>query len=294
MQTVKSLGLVLIAAALIAGCSGGSRKANPSGTLETTEVDLASVLNGRILQVRPQLGDRVKTGDTVIVLDTDVLRLQRAQNATNRESNAAQKLVAEDALRQARQNLSLAQTTLQRTKALFTQGSATQQQVDEAQTKANVASDGVASAQHQIDLLSAQLSALDALLQVNDRQIKDGVIVAPLTGTVIMRNAEPGEVASPGSVLLRIADTDTLELRVYLGEADLAKVKLGQSLPVLVDALKGQTLNGIVDWISSESEFTPKNVQTREARTQLVYAVKVAIPNPNGVLHIGMPAEVKL
>ncbi|HEY3296790.1 MAG TPA: efflux RND transporter periplasmic adaptor subunit [bacterium] len=288
------IAFVLLVAALVAGCGGGSRGTNPSGTLETTEVDLASVLSGRVLQVRPRLGDHVKSGDTLVVLDTDLLHLQREQNSTNRQSNEAQQLVGTDALRQAKRNLDLAESTLTRIKALFAQGSATQQQVDEAQTKRDVAADAVSSAQHQIDLLRSQRNALDDLIALNDRQIKDGVIVSPLGGTVILRNSEPGEIASPGSVLLRVANLDTLELRVYLAETDLAKVKIGQQLPVLVDALKGQTLNGTVTWISSEAEFTPKNAQTRQARTQLVYAIKLSVPNPSGNLHIGMPAEVKL
>lgn len=294
MYILKRVGLTVFITALITGCSGGSHGSNPSGTLETTEVDLASVISGRILQVRPHLGDRVRAGDTLVVLDTDLLRLQREQNSTNRRSNEAQQLVAQDALRQAKRNLDLSESTRLRTKALFTQGSATQQQVDETQTRRDVAADAVSSAQHQIDLLQSQRNALDDLLALNDRQIKDGTIASPLNGTVILRNAEPGEVAAPGSVLLRLADIDTLELRVYVGEQDLAKVRIGQKMPVLMDALKGEALTGTVTWISSEAEFTPKNAQTRQARTQLVYAVKLSVPNPNGILHIGMPAEVKL
>jgi HlyD family secretion protein len=294
MHIARRTAFVLLAAALIAGCGNGNRGDNPSGTLESTEVDLASLIPARILQVRPQLGDHVKRGDTVIVLDTELLQRQRAQNAASRESNAAQQKVAEDALRQARANLDLAETSLQRTKGLFAQGSATQQQLDEAQTKRDVAADGVQAARHQIDLLQSQLVGLDDLLKVNDQQISEGIITSPLNGTVILRNAEPGEVASVGAVQLRVSDLDTLELRVYLGEQDLAKVKIGQQFPVLVDALKGQQLTGTVTWISSEAEFTPKNAQTRQARTQLVYAIKLAVPNPTGNLHIGMPAEVKL
>jgi HlyD family secretion protein len=285
--------VVVLLMLLIAGC-GRSRMANPSGTLEATEVDLASVLSGRILQVRPQLGDRVATGDTLVVLDTDLLRLQRAQNAANRNSINAQQRAAQDALTQAQRNLDLAQTTLKRTQKLLAQGSVSQQQDDEQKSRVAVLMAQVSQARNQCDVLAAEDAKLDALLALNDRQLKDGEIVAPSKGTVILRNAEPGEMASPGAVLLRLADLDTLELRVYLGEDDLAKVKIGQDLSVLPDALKGQSLSGKVTWVSSEAEFTPKNAQTRQARTQLVYAVKLSVPNPNGILHIGMPAEVRL
>jgi HlyD family secretion protein len=293
MKLILTSALFLLSLLLLTGC-GNSKLVNPSGTLESTEVDLASTLAGRILQVRPQLGDRVAAGDTLIVLDTDLLRLQRAQNAANRSSIDAQQRTAEDALHQTQKNLELAQSTLARVEALLKQGSATPQQADEQRTKVEVLTAQASQARHQLDVRAAEEGKLDALLALNDRQLRDGTIIAPSKGTVIMRSAEPGEIATPSSILMRLADLDTLELRVYLGEEDLARVKIGQELPVLVDALKGQTLTGKVTWVSAEAEFTPKNAQTRQARTQLVYAIKLSVPNGSGVLHIGMPAEVRL
>lgn len=293
MRLTTPIVITVLAAALIGGCGGKTFKVNPSGTLETTETDLASVSAGRILKVRPQLGDDVRACDTLVVLDTELLRLQRAQNEANRRAIHAQRSITEDALLQANRNLSLADTTLKRTRALLKQGSATQQQTDELQTKRDIAAAQVSASGHQLEALAAEEAKLDALLAVNDRQIRDGMIVSPMDGTVILRNAEPGEFASPGAVLLRIADLRRLELRVFLGEQDLDRVKIGQELPVFVDALKGETLTGKVTWVSSEAEFTPKNAQTRQARMQLVYAVKLSVANPDGRLHIGMPAEVK-
>ncbi|RPH93458.1 HlyD family efflux transporter periplasmic adaptor subunit [candidate division KSB1 bacterium] len=294
MHALKSAGLAVLTVAILTGCAGRHSGANPSGTLEAVETDIASVYSGRILDVRPQLGTDVRAGDTLIVLDTELLRLQRAQSEANRRSLQAQRLVTEDALKQARRNLQFADTTLMRTRALLLQGSATPQQVDELQTKRDVTAVQVSSALHQLDALSAEEEKLNALLAVYDRQIKDGVIIAPQNGTIILRNSEPGELATPGAVLLRLANLSSLELRVYLGEEDLDRVKIGMELPVLVDALIGETLTGKVTWVSDEAEFTPKNAQTRQARTQLVYAIKLSIANSSGKLHIGMPAEVKL
>ena len=294
MRLTIPLIIIAFAATLIGGCGGRTSRINPSGTLETTETDLASVSAGRILEVRPQLGDPVRAGDTLVVLDMELLRLQRVQNEANRRSIHAQRGVTNDAQRQAKRNLDLAEITLKRTRELLAQGSASPQQVDELQTKRDVAAAQVSASQHQLEVLAAEEAKLDALLAVVDRQIRDGVIVSPADGTVILRNAEPGEFASPGAVLLRIADLSRLELRVFLGAEDLDRVKIEQELPVVVDALKGETLTGKVTWVSSEAEFTPKNAQTRQARTQLVYAVKLSVANPDGRLHIGMPAEVKL
>jgi HlyD family secretion protein len=294
MRLTIPLIITALAAVLLGGCGGRTARINPSGTLEATETDLASVSAGRILEVRPQLGDPVRAGDTLVVLDMELLRLQRTQNEANRCAIHAQLGMTNDALRQTKRNLDLAEITLKRTRELLSQGSAAQQQVDELQAKRDVAAAQVSSAQHQLEALAAEEGKLDALLAVFDRQIRDGVIVSPADGTVILRNAEPGEFASPGAVLLRIADLGRLELRIFLGEQDLDRVKIGQDLPVTIDALKGETLTGKVTWVSSEAEFTPKNAQTRQARTQLVYAVKLSIANPDGRLHIGMPAEVKL
>jgi len=284
---------VLTSALLTAGCAH-RRGVNPAGTLETTETDIAAAMSGRILEVRAQLGDRVKAGDTLVVLDTELIRLQREQSQTNRGSIEAQQLVAEDALEQAESTLALAETTLTRTHALYEQGSATSQQLDEVQTRRDVLSRQVSASRHQLDALAAEQAKLDALLAVYDRQLKDGVIVAPQDGTVILRNAEPGEFATPGSVLLRLADLEHLELRIFLIADDLARVKIGQELSVFPDALKGERMTGRVTWVSSEAEFTPKNAQTRQARAQLVYAVKLSVANDDGKLHIGMPAEVEI
>lgn len=293
MRLNTPLFITALSAFLFTGCAGPSGL-NPSGTLEATETDLASVYAVRILEVRPQLGDGVRASDTLIVLDTELLRLQRAHSEANRRSLQAQRNVTRDALQQVQRNLDLAEVTLSRTRALLAQGSATPQQQDELQTKRDVAKAQLSSAQHQLDALAAEETKLDAQLAVYDRQIRDGAILSPMNGTVILRNAEPGEFASPGAVLLRLADLSRLELRVFLGEQDLNRVQIGREFPILVDALKGETITGHVAWISDEAEFTPKNVQTKQARTQLVYAVKLSVPNPDGRLHIGMPAEVKL
>lgn len=283
----------LFAAVLLStGCGSRAKFANPAGTLEATEVDIAATLSGRILEVRPKLGDAVAEGDTLVVLDTGLIALQRTQTEAGRASIAAQRRVADDALQQTKHSRELAATTLERTRTLLAQGSATQQQVDELQTKLDVAAAQVSAAKHQLDVLTAEETRLDAALAVYDRQLADGIVRAPHTGTVLLRKAEPGEVALPGAVLLRLANLDELELRIFLGEGELDLVQIGQELTVRVDALQGETLAGSVIWISSEAEFTPKNAQTRQARSQLVYAVKLRIANPDGRLHIGMPAEV--
>ncbi len=294
MQTPPRLfALILALAGLLAGCSN-KEHANPAGSLEATEIDIVSTIPARIASVRVKLGDPVRAGDTLIVLDTELITLQRAQTAANRNSLQAQRGVLGDQLRQADTNLQLAETSLRRTQALLQQGSASAQQLDEMQAKRDLAELQVSTVKNQLAALNAEEEKLNATLAVVDRQLKEGTLYSPINGTVILKSAEPAEMASPGAVLLRVADLSTLDLRIFLSETDLGKVKLGQQLPVLVDALPNEPLTGNVTWVSAEAEFTPKNAQTHDARTQLVYAVKLTVANPNERLHIGMPAEVKL
>jgi len=286
----------LLAASLalvLAGCSGRELP-NPAGTFETTIVDVAPVIAGRALVVQPDEGAAVAAGDTLIVLDTELLALQRAETAARRASLEAQRRTADADLAQARRRLDLVETTLARTTELLGLGSATQQQVDDLTAERDVTRSAIEAARGRLAAYDAELAHLDAALAVLDRQLRDGVVLAPVGGVVLTRALEPGEVAAPGRMALRLADLAELELRIYLETGDLDRVRLGDTLPVVVDALPGQHCEGRVSWISEEAEFTPKNAQTRNARAQLVYAVKLRVSNPERRLHVGMPAEVVL
>lgn len=283
----------LAALALLMGCTDRDLP-NPSGTFEATVVDVATVIAGRALAVRPQEGEAVAAGDTLIVLDTELLALQRAETAARQASLAAQHRTASADLAQAQRRLDLAQTTLARTTTLRDQGSATQQQVDNLTAERDVARSAIEAARGRLAAVEAEDTHLASALAVLDRQLRDGVVTAPSSGTVLTRALEPGEVAAPGKLALRIADLSDLKLKVYLEAGDLARARLGDTLTVQVDALPDAPLRGTVSRVSDEAEFTPKNAQTRNARAQLVYAVELRVANPDGKLHVGMPAEVVL
>lgn len=289
--------LVLLASLLAgAGCANGGGE-RPSGTLEATEIDLAPATSGRALEVRPALGTRVAAGDTLVVLDTELIALQRRAGVAQRASLAAQADAARELLRQARRTLELAETTLARVRTLHAQGSATQQQLDDAAAQRDIAASQVAAARSRVEVARAEMARVEATIAVYDRQLADGVLTSPQSGTVLVRALEPGEMAGPARPALRIADLSRLELRIYLEAENLDRIRLGQTVPVWVDALAGELeepLEARVSWISEEAEFTPKNAQTRDVRAQLVYAVKLALPNPKGRLHIGMTAEAEI
>jgi len=285
---------VLLLAGSLAGCGGEHRGPDPAGTFEATEVDVAPLVAGRVLEVRADLGDQVAEGDTLVVLDTESIALERERRRATRATLAAQRAEAEAVLRQAESRRQLAATTLERTRALREQGSASQQQVDDLAAQRDTADAEVAARRSRLAVLAAQEHELETELAIYDRQLRDGVVLAPISGTVLVRAVEPGEVVSRGARVLHLADLEELDLRVFVDAPDLARVKIGQKLAVAADALPDETLDGVVTWISPEAEFTPKNAQTRNARSQLVYAVKLRVANPDGRLHLGMPAEVRI
>lgn len=286
--------ILLLSSVILAGCAGAGREPHPSGTLEATEVDLASTIAGRIEEIRFNLGGTIAKGDTLIRIDVEILRLQRAQTETGLQSLAAQRVLNSDATAQAERTLEWLNQHLKRTEDLTAEGLAQVQQLEELTAKRDGAALQLRSIRHQQGALDAEEAKLRAGIALIDRQIGEGVIVAPIDGTAILRAAEPGELATPGKILGRIADLSRLELRFFVGSESLSRINLGESVKIQMDAFPNESFSGIVSWISSEAEFTPKNAQTRDARLQLVYAVKLTVANPGGRLKIGMPAEAIL
>jgi HlyD family secretion protein len=285
---------VAILVLVLAGCGRTGRETVLSGTLEGTELRLSAALAARVLEVRVAEGATVKAGDTLLTLDLSLQRLQRVQSAAGLATLAARLQRSEDAGRETEAARRLATETLARVTALHDAGSATEQQLDEARAQREQAEARAQGARHEHAALEAERAALEAGLAVQDRLLRDAALLAPAAGTVLQCVAQPGEWTSPGQVALVLADLGRLELRFYLGELDLARIRVGQELAVRADAFPDETFPARVSWVSAEAEFTPKNAQTREARAQLVYAAKAAVDNPQGRLLIGMPAEVLL
>jgi HlyD family secretion protein len=264
-----------------------------SGTLEATEVTVGSLVSGTILQLTKEEGEPVKTGELLATIDVEKLVLQKAQLEASRSEIEASRIAADAAIEQAADNYDNVQTRFKRIKELHSKGSATQQQYDDISTQQNVARSQLTAAKAQIPLLDAKQSQVEATMAVLERQIKDGTIVSPIDGQVVEKYVEPGEIAIQGGALYKLADLVNLWIKIYVAETDMDKFNLGQDVLVRVDA-SPEPFAGKVSWVSPEAEFTPKNVQTKKARAELVYAVKVLLKNKNDVLKIGMPAEVYL
>jgi HlyD family secretion protein len=281
-----------LAIAAIAGC--GARRADSfagSGTLEATEVTVAAQTPGQILRLWKDEGDAVAAGDTLARIDVEKLVLQRRERLASIDEIRANRTPVDETARQAADNLENIEKSYERIKSLFEQGTATQQQYDDASTKYRVARSQLASAKAQGAALDAREETVRASIALLDRTISDGVVTAPLSGIVAEKYVEAGEVVPAGGGVFKIADTKRFWIKIYVSEKDLGLFAVGSAVEVRVDA-HAEPLAGEVSWVSPEAEFTPKNVETKDARAELVYAVKVSIENPPGVLKIGMPAEV--
>ena len=287
--------ILIFMSLIIAGC-GNDRHSDlwGSGILEATEVTVSSLSNGLILEITPREGESVTKGDIVALIDTTDLRLQlEGLTAQLDEIEAVSRGIRISAAR-TQEELELARLTAERTKSLFDQGSVTQQVYDETQTRSKVAELSVREIRNKGDELSARRANVKNAMEQLRKKIADAVIRTPSSGIVIHRLHEPGEVIRYGERLLTIAQVDTMQLKIYLKEDVLSRVSLLAEARIRVDALGDETLPGVIRWIASEAEFTPKNVVTRESRAGLVYAVNIDVPNPNHILKIGMPAEAEI
>lgn len=276
-----------------------------SGTIEATEVTVSAETRGRLVQVDCDEGATVRRGDVLASVDTEDLGLQRNAAAaglaeiTANESVLGEEIAAAgETARQASIAAGNARTTRDRVANLFSEGAATQDRLDRVNTELSLAESRVVAADKQLAAARARERAFRANrdrimdnLKVLDNQIGNSEIQSPIDGSVIEKFVEQGEVVNFGSPLCTLADLSTVWLTVYLGEEDLGKIVVGKPARVAVDSFPGRRFEGRITWISPKAEFTPKNVQTRESRVDLVYAVKITLSNPDGVFKIGMPAE---
>ena len=292
---VKGAMLALMSGPVVAACH---RDAKPDayGNFEATEVVVSAQTSGQLQRFTPVEGARIERGVVVAVIDTTQLALQRTQSvaqraaATSRGAEVAAQLRALEAQRE------VAQRTYERTQRLFAEQAATSQQLDQAERDYRTLVAQVSAARAQRESASMEAASSSARVEQLRDQLAKSAVSNPQSGTVLTTYARAGEIVQPGQPLYKIADLDTLVLRAYLSGSQLAAVKVGQQVQVHVDRGNGKlaALTGTVSWISPTAEFTPTPVQTRDERADLVYAVKVTVPNADGTLKIGMPGDVTL
>jgi HlyD family secretion protein len=292
--------LVLTGLATIAGCSGNSKdRIEASGTIEGTDVNIASEVAGRIRQVRVEEGARVLAGDTLVLIDDTDYQIQLRQALANEQAADAQYRIAvegsrkEDVL-QAEAAFKSADKDFKRMKELLASQTVTQKQYDDAEARFITAQqmfEKVTRGLRPEEITTARARREQAQAQADQlkKKVRDCSVLAPTVGTVTLRAVEPGELVGPGSNLVRITYLDKVKLTIYVNEDQIPRVKLEDKATVTTDA--GLTFEGKVIYKSPVAEFTPKNVQTKEERTKLVFGVKILIDNPEGKLSPGIPAD---
>jgi HlyD family secretion protein len=276
-------------------CSNNKDKPDAYGSFEATEVTVSSLANGRILLFNIEEGQLLDSNQLIGYVDTTDLHLKKLQimdskNATGsrREDLAAQIAVQE----QSRENILIEKNRVIR---LLKDGAATQKQLDDINSSLNMIEKQIASIKSQFRGIEDQIGSTEQQIAQVRESIKNSHIVNPVKGTVLTKFAENNEVTSFGKPLYKIADLREMQLRVYVSGAQLPQIRIGGKVEVRIDKDEktNTTMEGIVSWISQSAEFTPKTIQTKEERVNLVYAVKVRVQN-NGSLKIGMPGEIKL
>jgi HlyD family secretion protein len=289
---VKSKSMILLLAMAWTGCSGNGDKSDAYGNFETTEIMVSAEASGKLISFAVEEGTIVEAGMAVGCIDTIQLSLKRMQLMASRQSvnSRSANVLAQIGVLEEQKRVAL--TDQNRLANLIKDNAATQKQLDDINGQIRVIGKQIQSIETQNSQIFSDLKSLDAqIAQISD-QIQKSILVNPIKGTVLTKYAEPNEVVAYGKPLYKIADITTMFLRVYVSGDQLPNIKIGQKVRVLIDKNKKENkpLEGEVNWISAKAEFTPKIIQTKEERVNMVYAVKVKVLN-DGTLKIGMPGE---
>src|SRR5689334_15063282 len=265
------------------------------GNFETTEVVVSAETSGQLLWFKADEGQPLSVGQLVGVIDTTQLALQQRQLTAQRGAASSRVTEVRQQLDALRVQHEIAQRNYERVQRLFAQQAATAQQLDQAERDYKVLTEQIQGAEAQQRTAGEDVKSTDARLAQINQQLTKSRIASPVAGTVLARYTDRGEFVQPGQPLYRIANLDSMILRAYVTETQLTHVKIGGPATVSIDVgnKARRTLSGTVSWVSPEAEFTPTPIQTRDERKDLVYAVKVRVPNPGGLVKIGMPADVR-
>ncbi|MGC5699333.1 efflux RND transporter periplasmic adaptor subunit [Pseudomonas sp. NFXW11] len=262
-----------------------------NGRLEATEVQIASKIPGRLAEVRVNEGDKVLQGQLLARMDTRTLEAQRSQ-AEAEVVRARENLSAAEANVQLRQSeLLLANQELTRSRELFKRGFASQQIIDQQQARLNTGNAAVLAAQAQVAAVKAAIGAAQAQVAQLTSEIDDSSLRAPIDGIIQLRLAEPGEVLGAGGRVLLLIDPNDQYMNLYLPASVTGRLTVGDESRILLDALPNQPLPAKISFVAAKSQFTPKEVETRDERQKLVFRVKVRLTQPAAVPQAkpGMP-----
>ncbi len=286
--------IIAIAGVLVMlSCARKKEVQDASGTFEATEVIVSSEVTGKLLNFDVQEGQVLEVGVPVGDIDSVQLVLRRDQLVANMKSIEIRKPDTRKQIAVIEQQIVTAKSEKQRVENLLKANAANQKQLDDLNAQISLLEKQLEAQRSTLSIADRAIGSDTDVLEIQVQQLNDQVskcrIYSPIKGTVLVKYAEVGEVAVPGKALLKIADLNQIYLRAYITSAQLTKMKLGQNVKVFADfGTDGKKeYPGTISWISDQSEFTPKTIQTQDERANLVYAVKVRVQN-DGYLKIGM------
>jgi len=314
MKRVTLLAIFAIAIVIVSCSDNNDGKLEYSSTIEYKDLIVSSQLPGQIEIIFFSEGDLVKEKDTLLVINHEKLDLQLAQAEANKNVLLSQlkmlergarkedRRLAAEQLSQAETSYKIAEKNKGRMEKLRSTESITEKQYDDAILAYDISFSKYKSAKEnvkksksarpeQIEQIEAKLEQATASIALIEKQINDCYITSPITGQIVNRFIEKGEVVTFLSSLFRVVNLTKAEMVIYVSEVDLAFVNLGDKVDISIDAYDDKTFDDSIYFISPEAEFTPKNIQTKDERTKLVFAVKIKIPNPEKILKQGMPAD---
>ena len=283
---------------LAASCVEGNKAYDASGVFESTEVTVSAEGNGKILSLDLQEGDRLEAGQIVGCIDTVQLHLSEIQLEASRRAVGSGRLDISRQIAALESQIGKQRQELDRFTKLEKAGASNRKQVEDIQAQIETLERQLAAQEESLNSsnrnVSGQADALEAQIeQIRDR-IRKCVITSPVAGTVLAKYSEAGEFAALGRALFKVADIDNIRLRAYITADPLTTLKLGQQVRVFADQGSSgrKEYAGTLIWISDKAEFTPKTIQTRDERANLVYAVKIAVEN-DGLIKLGMYGDIK-
>ena len=293
---MKKFAFIFLSVAL-AACSSGSSDYDATGMFEATEVIVSAEQNGRLLSFTVEEGDRLQAGSQVGLIDTVQLQLRALQLGATKDVYATQRPDIETQIADTRQ--AKAEAEQRRYEALVKDNAANRKMLDDAVSNVRVLRRRLAAQQSSLGKSTSSLNSQMTATEIQRREVIDQLrkchVVSPISGTVLEKYAEQGEYATTGKPLFKIADVVDMKLRAYVTASQLNSIKIGQKVRVYADEGedKRREYQGVITWISDKAEFTPKTIQTRDERSNLVYAVKISVRNTDGLIKIGMYGDVR-
>jgi len=297
-KLIKVFSVIAAVGIVFTACSSGDKDADAFGNIEAVEILVSSEGSGQIENLNIEEGDKLNVNQNVGVIDTMSLYLQKMQLQKSIEVIYAKLPDIVSEINVLKEKLANAELEQRRIRNLFKSEAATDRQLDDINSLVKVIKKQITATSSSLNIkqkgLLAEVAPISANIKLLDYRISKSNILSPVNGTILTKYAYSGEITALGKPLFKIANLDSLLCRAYISENQLEKVKLGGKVSVFTDTQKDtqKEFPGRVTWISDKAEFTPKVIQTKEQRMNLVYAVKVLVPN-DGSLKIGMPARVK-